>query len=481
MNLVLWFCFALFAIVVVFIFTIVQNALIDGYYRRRTIEKLKTAGEEILEVLTPSASGEEALKITFSVFRRYGVGGYLIYPDGQSVFPDLTDQPSYPALAEVLKSEFTEEKDSVILSHDNALMYVIETSSDGRVCYLCMMSSLESLNDLEYDMGRISIIMEVIVIILSFLASGLVAMIVTKPVSEVTARAKQLARGDYALDFKENYFCREINELSETLDYACVEISKTEKMQEELIANVSHDFKTPLTMIKAYASMIREISGNDKAKRDANAKVIVDESDRLTALVDDLLDLSKIKAGFGADEKTTFNLSEEVYCVTKRFDFLKETAGYTILTEIEDDAYVLASRARIDQVLYNLIGNAVNYTGEDKTVIVRLFSKGQSFRFEVADSGRGIGKEEISTIWDRYYRSSETHKRPVKGTGLGLSIVKGILQAHGYPFGVESEENKGSVFWVEFVSAPTQEEPENRGGGAPKQKKERVRRLRGET
>ena len=209
-------------------------------------------------------------------------------------------------------------------------------------------------------------------------------------------------------------------------------------MQQELIANVSHDFKTPLTMIKAYASMIREISGDDKEKRDAHAKVIIDESDRLTALVVDLLDISKLRAGLEADERTVFNLSEEVYRVAERFDYLKETAGYAIETEVESDLYIRANRARTEQVLYNLIGNAVNYTGEDKKVKIRLFKKGDNSRFEVADTGVGIKKEELPTIWDRYYRSSEMHKRPVKGTGLGLSIVKSVLEAHGYPFGVES-------------------------------------------
>ena len=247
-------------------------------------------------------------------------------------------------------------------------------------------------------------------------------------------------------------------------------------MQQEVIANVSHDFKTPLTMIKAYASMIREISGDDKEKRDAHAKIIIDESDRLTALVLDLLDISKLRAGFGADERTVFNLSEEVYRVAERFDYLKDTAGYQIETEVESDLYISANRARTEQVLYNLIGNAVNYTGQDKKVKVRLFVKGQNLRFEVVDSGVGIKQEEIPTIWDRYYRSSETHKRPVKGTGLGLSIVKGILEAHGYPFGIESEEGKGSVFWVEFFPAPKEEDIENERAEEPVKKKKKEKK-----
>lgn len=450
LNLVLWFCFSLFAIAVVLIFTVVQNVLVDRRYRKNTVEKLEKAGTEMLEKITPETDGQKALNIIIDIYKTYGVTGYLLDPDGQSLFPSLTDQKSYPALAEILKEKLAEGGGSIIFTYGNMLTYATVTSFGGQNCYLCVMGSLESMSDLEEGLGLISFIMVLVAIVLSFVASGFVAVLVTKPVNEVTERAKQLARGDYSLDVKENYFCREINELSETLDYACVEISKAEKMQQELVANVSHDFKTPLTMIKAYASMIREISGDDKEKRDAHAKVIIDESDRLTALVVDLLDISKIRAGLDGDERSVFNLSEEVWRVAGRFDYLKETAGYEIVTEIQDDLYISANRARIEQVLYNLIGNAVNYTGDDKKVKVRLYRKGENSRFEVADSGKGIKRDEIDTIWDRYYRSSETHKRPVKGTGLGLSIVKGILEAHGYPFGVESEEGKGSVFWAEF-------------------------------
>ena len=101
-------------------------------------------------------------------------------------------------------------------------------------------------------------------------------------------------------------------------------------------------------------------------------------------------------------------------------------------------------------MLYNLIGNAVNYTGEDKTVTVRLYGENGIVHFTVTDTGKGISPEEIDTIWERYYRSRETHKRPVKGTGLGLSIVKTILTKHRFAFGVRSEVGKGSTFYVDF-------------------------------
>ena len=111
---------------------------------------------------------------------------------------------------------------------------------------------------------------------------------------------------------------------------------------------------------------------------------------------------------------------------------------------------VFADEYKIFQVLYNLINNAVNYTGEDKKVIVRQLTKKDKVRIEVRDSGAGIPKEELANVWERYYKVDKVHKRAVQGTGLGLSICKNILQMHGAEYGVTSGDGKGSTFWFEL-------------------------------
>ena len=248
--------------------------------------------------------------------------------------------------------------------------------------------------------------------------------------------------------------------MAETLNFARDEISKSDRMQKELIANVSHDFKTPLTMIKAYASMIQEISGDNPEKRTKHTQVIIEEADRLTSLVNDLLDLSKIRSEIAALKPEVFDLSEYTFDVLEKFAYLSETQGYHFESDIEKDLYTEADPLKIGEVLYNLIGNAVNYTGEDKRVSVRLKTESDgNIRFSVTDTGKGIKPEEIATIWDRYYRSSQAHKRPVQGTGLGLSIVKTILEKHNFRFGVESIVGKGSTFYVIF---PSHTPPESR-------------------
>jgi signal transduction histidine kinase len=266
-------------------------------------------------------------------------------------------------------------------------------------------------------------------------------------------KTNRFARGDFGVDFLDGAYGGEIVELAQTLNFARDEISKADKMQKELIANVSHDFKTPLTMIKSYASMIREISGDVPEKRNKHALVIEEEADRLTALVNDVLELSKLASGIGELKLVDINLSSCVYEILNRFEYLSETQGYQFIVDVDDGIYTRADELKISQVLYNLIGNAVNYTGEDKRVFVSLKRDGVGAKFSVRDTGKGIKEEDIPSIWERYYRSSEAHKRPVKGTGLGLSIVKSALEKHGFIYGVRSQVGKGSEFYVIFPNA----------------------------
>lgn len=460
LNLVLWFACSAFALLVVVIFVLVQNSLITRQYRESTLANITDArGRMITEIDNAQNASVLGLRLT-DIANDYGLSVYLFYENGESALD--FDDTDHRDLAEMLVEQKTKGGLPAFLVSQSVVSYAEEVSLEGRSTFLFVSASIEQYGDLAVSMQWLSLITALVAVVLAFVTSGFVAAFITKPVTEVTERAKELARGNYDLHFKKNYFCAELTELSEALDYARSEISKADTMQKELIANVSHDFKTPLTMIKAYASMIVEITGEDKKKRDANAKVIIDECDRLTLLVGDLLDLSKLRAGVNMGEKTVFNLSEEVYSVAERFSFLKETSGYIIETQIEDDLYTQANRERIDQVLYNLIGNAVNYTGEDKRVRVKLYKKGGNARFEVIDSGKGIPPEEVDTIWDRYYRSNKTHKRPVNGSGLGLSIVKNILLQHDCPFGVISEVGKGSCFWAEFAPPPDEKPAEGK-------------------
>ena len=181
-----------------------------------------------------------------------------------------------------------------------------------------------------------------------------------------------------------------------------------------------------------------------------NVQVIIDETKRLTFLVNDLLDMSKIQAGVTTLETKEYDLSESINAAIERHSKLLEPYGYKVIFKYDRHVLVEADEFKIYQVIYNLIGNAVNYTGEDKKVIINQIVENGNVRIQVIDSGEGIPKDKLENVWDRYYKIDKEHKRAIMGSGLGLSIVQNILKLHNAKYGVESEEGIGSTFWFEL-------------------------------
>lgn len=276
---------------------------------------------------------------------------------------------------------------------------------------------------------------------------------ISSPLVKMNESAKQLAYGKYDVVFSgEGY--RETRELADTLNYASHELSRLDHLQKELIANISHDLRTPLTMIKGYGEVMRDIPGENTAE---NIQVVIDETTRLSELVSDLLDLSKIQSGTRKPVFEEFDLTAAVEEVMKRYDAFTAHQGYRITFEAETRATVFADHSMILQVLYNLINNAVNYTGDDLSVIVRQSVENNRVYISVTDTGQGIEEDQISQIWDRYYKVDKVHRRAMIGTGLGLSIVKGVLELHNATYGVESQLGHGSTFWFALdIMNPTQ-------------------------
>ena len=271
------------------------------------------------------------------------------------------------------------------------------------------------------------------------------------PIASITKSAVQLSNGNYNVNFNGGIFT-ETNELARTLNKASYEMQKTDSYQRDLIANVSHDLKTPLTMIKSYAEMINDISGDNPEKRAEHLAVIIAEADRLNKLVSDMLSASRLQSNSAELNMTKFDIVKAATEVEETFKVLNQQEGYNISFNKCKTAYVYGDYDKLKQVMANLISNAIKYCGKDKYVRIELKKVGRNVRFDVIDHGDGIAAEEISHVWERYYRTSANRNRNIEGTGLGLSIVKGILSLHNANYGVESEEGKGSDFWFELAT-----------------------------
>lgn len=294
---------------------------------------------------------------------------------------------------------------------------------------------------------RIQLIyISIIMVVLSLIIAIVISIRISKPIIKINESAKKLGKGEYDVRFEGDSY-REIAQLSETLNQAAVELAKAEGLQRELIANVSHDLRTPLTMITAYSEIMRDLPGENSPE---NVQVIIDEAKRLTSLVNDLLDVSKLQAGVMELNLKEYDLTASIESVLARYSKFLEQNGYTVDFEYDRNILVVADEDKMYQVIYNLVNNAINYTGEDNKIIVRQRVAGSIARIEVIDTGEGIAPEELTNVWERYYKVDKNHKRAVMGTGLGLSIVKNVLKLHDLSYGVNSEVGKGTCFWFEI-------------------------------
>ena len=284
------------------------------------------------------------------------------------------------------------------------------------------------------------------ILIATCLVGFTMARSISEPIIETNKAARELSRSRYSRPPHSGGY-REIAELNDTLVRAAEDLGKVEDLQRELIANISHDLRTPLTMIEGYAEAMRDIPEEITPE---NMQIIIDETNRLSSMVSEVLDFSRLRTGNLELERRDFNLTALIREITDRVSKMSAVEGYTVLFEAEADYTVSGDRGRISQVLYNLLGNALTYTGEDQTVKVIQKVVGSNIRVEISDSGEGIPADELPYIWDRYYRSRENHRRSVIGSGLGLSICRSILEQHGVRYGVRSEEGRGTTFWFEL-------------------------------
>ena len=397
-----------------------------------------------LDVLVTDADGK-VLLTTYGAHTPDGLGDIIkVSTDTDlgevniSVFDVKTDN---------VGSKFSHEGNIDGLISEKSMVYGREVVKGGaRIGYVFAFSSTVREDSVISVVRRAVTNSCIVVMIAAVLAAYIMTERLIRPLRLITDTAKNYGKGDFAerIPVEGN---DEVAELATALNNMADSLDSLEKMRNSFLANISHDLRTPLTMIKGYSEIMRDLPGENNAE---NAQIIIDETTRLSDLVSDLLDLSKLQAGTKKPEPEIFDLSVLARDTLRRYDALIRHNGYRILFETEGEAEVSADRGMILQVIYNLINNAVNYTGESLRVRVSITLKENSVRLSVADDGEGIEPDQIESIWDRYYRVDKVHNRAVIGTGLGLSIVKGILEAHGALYGVESAVGVGSVFWIEL-------------------------------
>ncbi len=451
----MWTYFVIFAAAIMLVLWLLQIVFINSYYETMKTREIRRIGDSLV-----TEYGTEGFEdLLYSTSLNEGIVIQILDKEGRLVYPlnliDIIRQArlDYRLFAEFLINLSQSESDFVIYTREDTrlnnptLIYgAILDNDESSNYFLYINSILQPIDSTVNVLKNQLIIVTGISLILALGGSYFIAKKFTKPIENITKSAQSLGQGDYSIEFEKGYYT-EIDNLADTLNYATKELSKTEELRRDLIANVSHDLRTPLTLIKSYGEMIRDISGNDEEKRNYHVKTIIDEADRLTRLVNDLLDLSKVQSGIESIEFNNFDIRETTVRVLKRFNYFKDNEGFEFNLNSPANIYIKGDQKKIEQVIYNLISNAVNYSQDIKEVVINIFQDEARVKFEVIDKGVGIPDEDLDDIWDRYYKVDKGHKEAIAGTGVGLSIVKSILIAHNGLYGVESEVGKGSKFY----------------------------------
>lgn len=336
-------------------------------------------------------------------------------------------------------------------SSDSLQMVVGSTARDGRYAVI-VSANLARVSEARRVLEQYLPVLILISLAVSTLAAWLFSRWLTRPLSSLSKAAQQVAQGNYNVQMPISSD-DEIGLLTMDFNRMADEVGRTIQGQRELFANVSHDLRTPLTLIKGYAETVRDLTGNDEAKRTDQLNVIVDETDRLSGLVNNMLELSRVNSGAEAPQPEAFDMAQLCAEVAQRYTGVCAQNGWTLTLEAPEPCPVVADPRMMERVLHNLLGNAMHHLGPDGIFLLRAKPTPEGIRVEVEDHGPGIPPEELPQLFQRYYRSRGNEGKV--GTGLGLAITKALLQSHGYRFGVQSTVGKGSLFW--FVMSPPPE------------------------
>jgi len=294
-------------------------------------------------------------------------------------------------------------------------------------------------------------------VIIALIVAYFVSRSITLPIRQVKETAQQIARGDFSRRVRIKSkgelgeLAESLNTMADELQQKMENLKQLDRVRTDFVANVSHELKTPLTLIKGYIETLQSKAINDKEKTDKFISIIKEHSDRLGYTIDDLLSLSELELSKDCVNRTKLDLKEVIDEISLGFGqaLAEKKHSLTVRTQ-GDDFSIQADRNKIEQAFVNLIDNSIKYTKESGRIEVLLRDEGQTVCVTVQDNGIGIPKEHRDRVFERFYRVDKARSRELGGTGLGLSIVKHIVLAHNGKIAIESEPNRGTKVSVTF-------------------------------
>lgn len=296
-----------------------------------------------------------------------------------------------------------------------------------------------------YDTFNTNYLTLAIVLILSSAFLVLYFFQVHRPIKEITRATNEYSKGNLSYHVKPMHN-DEIGRLGMSLDYMASQLNESDKFQQKFLSNISHDFRSPLTSIKGYLEAIQD-GTIPPEMLDKYIGIMLFETERLTKLTSNILTLNELDPKSVRLDISTFDLNSIIRHTVETFEGTCKKKGIKFnITYANSVQNVKADKGRIQQVIYNIIDNAIKFSKENSYIYITVKEKGEKAQISIKDTGCGIAKEDIDKIWDRFYKSDSSRGRDKKGSGLGLSITKEVIQAHGENIDVVSTVGVGTEF-----------------------------------
>lgn len=341
----------------------------------------------------------------------------------------------------LLEDYFQLDPDPKILKEDH--IYTLKDGSQISLTFYALLSPVDAtISTLRYQLRLVSIIM----LVLSSLAAFYLSKMIARPIVRLNQEAKKLSKGFYQGSFQESGY-REIQELSHTLTTASKDLALLDQDRQELLANVSHDLRTPLALIYSQAELIHDFPQEVTPDQ---SQIILREVTRLSKLVSDLLNKSALEAGRLPLDLSNYNLSQAIRDTIHQLQALDPGRNLRFTFHCDQDAWLEADENKINQVLYNLLVNAMAHSPQDGLIQVNQVLEKDRVLVSIKDQGPGIKEEDLPYIWDRYYKLDKNFSSNIPSTGLGLSIVKKIVLLHHGRVYVSSTGKSGSTFSLDL-------------------------------
>lgn len=417
------------------------------------MEDLKTEdlayNDTLIPNLSKSTSGKMMLIDGDGALIALYSNGYQVSNTESTVWHIVKDSEEYQ---QVLKGQ----QYNKVIGH-NGTMFSIEIGIpvlyDGKPSSVILYYSLDEMNTMLEINRRQLLMLSLILTLVSATLAALLSRYFVKPIRIIKETVDSMAGGDLTatpgLKLKD-----EFGHLSYSVEELGIALQRVDVLRKEVIANVSHELRSPLALISGYAEMVRDINWKNDDKRNEDLNLIISEANRMSEMVSDIMDYSQLQAGYIQLKKDDYNLYEIVESESMHCE--KNAAEYQITIEVKSvhtEIPVHVDAVKISQALRNMLYNAINHTADEGTISVNIDELAcDRVRVSIINPGDPIPEEDRELIWERYQRSQHQNGRK-KGTGIGLSIVSTFLKAHDMLYGVDCEDGL-TTFWFECIVVP---------------------------